>query len=269
MVHVTAERCRCSPGFFISTMDKLLSVMSDMKREALNCSPFEHYLYMREPGHCFKWEQPLLTMHKVESRYFLFGNTLVQFDCMEVSLVLRLQYEGQLVNINMHADSSFVQHVFRGELMSIKWPELREKLEEYATKNDSDSLDNFVRLYTLWVLNTVLLPKGNNTIHQFVYPYIDHLVSFNYYSWGRLVYEVLVDSMSKHAAGERSYFEGCIIGLLAWAHEKVNSLGYIKVVFVYPRFSRWIKSNIPKDEKQDRIMFEGKKWPQRMQVSPP
>lgn len=146
----------------------------------------------------------------------MFGKTLIPFSSRELSVVLGLQYEGQLVNVHMHADSPFVKRVFGGNLMHLKWPRVATKLKEYATKNDSESIDKFDSLYTVLVLNTILLPNGNKILSPFVYPYVDDLDAFGYFPWGK----------SKH-------FEGSTIGLLAWVHERVISLGYATRVSLY------------------------------------
>lgn len=168
-------------------------------------------------------------------------------------MVLGLQYERQLVNVNMHADSPFVQRIFWGKMMGMTRPKVAAKLKKYATKNGSESIDDFPRLYTVLVLNTVLRQKGNKILLQFVYAY--DLVVFGYFSWGKLVH--LVENMSKHVARKSRYFEGCTIGLLTWVHERVNSPGYTTRVLLFPRFFRWIRNEILKDEKKARIMFEG------------
>lgn len=71
---------------------------------------------------------------------------------------------------------------------------------------------------------------------------------------GKVVYDVLIESMSKHVAENSKYFEGSTIWLLAWVHE---SLGYTTHILVYPRVLRWITSNIPKYVKEARIRFSG------------
>lgn len=236
-------------------MTEVKRIMSDRHYEALARNPFSHYLNMPVLSHSFRWVAALMKVYNVERRAFLFGHMLVPFECKEFSVILGLQYVGQHVDINMQVDSSFVQRVFGGKLTKVTRQHIASKLMEYAKRNDTDSIKDFTRLYTVFVFNTILIPKGNMTLPRFVYPYVDNLDTLGYFSWGEVVYNVLVDNMREYVEGTSKYFEGCTIGLLAWVHERINSLGNATCVHIYPRFFRWSKSEIPTDEMQARKRF--------------
>lgn len=64
----------------------------------------------------------------------------------------------------------------------------------------------------------------------------------------------MVENMSNHVAG--TSFDGGTIRLLAWVHERINSLGNATCIPIFPQFFRWSRSQILKYEKQAMIKLE-------------
>lgn len=60
--------------------------------------------------------------------------------------------------------------------------------------------------------------------------------------------------MSNHVVG--TSFDGGTIRLLAWVHERINSLGNATCIPIFPQFFRWSRSQILKYEKQAMIKLE-------------
>ncbi|XP_012856168.1 PREDICTED: uncharacterized protein LOC105975517 [Erythranthe guttata] len=251
--------CRCSPIAFHLTMEGVKKVMKKQHHEVLKKNPFYHYMDMPKINHSFHRVVSLMQAYNPEDRAFWFGgNTIrLEFTPQQLSIVLGLQYEGVPVDVNMDGrDTDFITRIFDGKLSLVTRPYIGYKLEAYAVMTDQQSVEDFSRLYTIYLLNTILLPKGNKTLERWVYPHVEDLEVLGSFAWGKLVYDILVENMEGYLKGGLKYFDGCTIGLLAWVHERITSLGVSTSVYKFPRFFRWQDSKIPIDEEAARLLFD-------------
>lgn len=62
-----------------------------------------------------------------------------------------------LVDVNIAFIPPFMERVFKGKLMKVALANIAKKLEEYVVNNGRESIDQFCRLYSNFVLNTCWL----------------------------------------------------------------------------------------------------------------
>ncbi|XP_075488219.1 uncharacterized protein LOC142527329 isoform X1 [Primulina tabacum] len=127
-----------------------------------------------------------------------------------------------------------------------------------ADKQEDIDVDDFVKLYIIFVFNCILFPTSNCTTPRFLLTYVDDLSKICNYAWGNAAYRFLNEEILKHVRdGERrkKYFDGCVIGLKAWLYERIPSLGKPCALHIFPRFFRWVDSKIPNDLDAASVAF--------------
>ena len=111
-------------------------------------------------------------------------------------------------------------HLFSGEIRNVKQTEIAKLLDEYANKDSDDSVDDFCRLYILFVFNCIIFSTSNYWTPSFLLPYVDDLSRVGLYAWGEAAYNFVVSEIRKHLGGvvgeesKKKYFDGCTIALM-------------------------------------------------------
>ncbi|XP_073158591.1 uncharacterized protein [Henckelia pumila] len=140
-------------------------------------------------------------------------------------------------------ESKFLARQFGGHLGRAKRAEIHEKLISLACSDSGSEIDDFVRLYILFIFNCVIFSTGNYYTPSFIFPYLDDLTTFFDYAWGDAAFRYLCRSIRNIES--KSYLDGCTVGLMAWVYERIPSLAVPRSLKMFPRLFRWGDSKIP------------------------
>ncbi|XP_073298698.1 uncharacterized protein [Primulina huaijiensis] len=250
---------RCSPSFFQSTVQKLKPKIGLRQMLGLKKTPFFHLFEMPKFHVSFARVESILRRYDLISDAFVFGDKIdIPFISSEFSVVMRLKDIGQHIDLDMSMESDIVRRHFQGKTSIVKRKNIAAKLDMLADKQEDIDVDDFVKLYIIFVFNCILFPTSNCTTPRFLLPYVDDLSKICNYAWGNAAYRFLNEEILKHVRdGERrkKYFDGCVIGLMAWVYERIPSLGKPCALHIFPRFFRWVDSKIPNDLDAASVAF--------------
>lgn len=209
---------RCSPSFFHTTIKKLKPKIGLRQISGLKQTPFFHLFEMPKFHVSFAWVESIFRRYDPILDAFVFGDGIeIPFISTDFSIVMGLKDIGQPIDLDMPMEPDFVRRHFQGKLSIVKRTNIVAKLDLLANKQEDVDIDDFVKLYIIFVFNCILFPTSNCTTPRFLLPYFDDLSKICCYAWGNAAYRFLNEEYLKHvldAEGRKKYFDGCVIGLM-------------------------------------------------------
>lgn len=190
-------RHQCYPGPLLEVNSEL----TERQRSKIRQTPFKWL--MQIPEHLqingsllkeltIRWEERSLA--------FVIQNKLVPFTPVDVCLALGLHILGE--NVSLQSDTEVKGHCYTKKLFEgkkITSSTIYDQLQKYKA---DEHVDDFCRLYVLLGFALFYFPNTKHTVPDALVRILDSEVhSLHKYSWGVLVYDVLVDSLNSVAIG--------------------------------------------------------------------
>ena len=73
---------------------------------------------------------------------------------------------------------------------------------ELASTEEEGAVNDFIRIYVLFVCNCLLFSEANYSIPSFLFSCVDDLEMLNEYAWGKAIYDYLVECIAKYKKSE-------------------------------------------------------------------
>lgn len=211
---------RCYPGKFRKIMLELTPLMSQEHHDALKKTPFYSYMGMPKISYSMTRVQALIQRYREETNTFLIGENIeVPFLSSEFSIVMGLHDQGYDVHRNVNLKkmkSETLSAHFNDSLAEVTRENIVLKLRSLVRRSGDANVQDFVRMYVLFVFNCLLFPTKNMSTPGFLIPIVDKLSQIEEFAWGSAVHGYLVEQICKYRkkGGQTKNINGCMLGLL-------------------------------------------------------
>ncbi|XP_038983250.1 uncharacterized protein LOC120111032 isoform X5 [Phoenix dactylifera] len=255
---------RCYFSHFVHFTVTLVKSMSREQKERVTGTPFGHMLALPYIKQSRPVLDTLLSFWDDKKEGFWFGKVLVPFVGSDFALILGLSATGNEVQLHKEGrvKSDLITRFFEGDHKKADRDAVKNKLQYLVGKSEKQDVEDFTKLWVLYLFVTILFPSIHYYILKALCSYLDDLDCLGSYSWGLAVFAFLRQQIPSLAESVRTrnitgkgstrYMNGCTVALVAWAVEHANSLlGSHRPPFMYPRLLRW--SNAPFPRKVDAI----------------
>ncbi|XP_073152446.1 uncharacterized protein [Henckelia pumila] len=236
-------------------MTELKPILGQKQWIRINETPFANWVDIPKLAVSSRRVDFILNRFQIESCSLTVGDgIMIPFSPEEFSIILGLHHIGQPVDLDLRMDSIFVARQFGGQVGKAKRATIYKKLISLAGSDDDLEVDDFVRLYILFIFNSIIFSTGNYFTPSFIFPYLDNLTTFFEYAWGDAAFRFIQREIRK--TGSKTYFDGCTVGLMAWVYERMPSLGVRRSLEMFPRLFRWMDSKIPLNEEKAELLLK-------------
>lgn len=237
-------RSRCSPSYFYNAMAELKPILGKRQKIRISETPFGKWIDIPILA-CFSGRiDYFLNRFDVPSSSFVVSKDIkIPFRSPEFSFILGLHHTGLPIDLKMKKDSVFLSSHFNGKISKAHRSTIREKMLLLAKSKDKNEIDDFVRLFILFVFSCIIFPTSSYLPPSFVFPYLDDLDTFFDHAWGDAAFQFLYQEICHLES--KFYMDGCVVGLMALVYEALPSVGVCSNSNANPRLFRWEESAIP------------------------
>ncbi|WVY92330.1 hypothetical protein V8G54_037844 [Vigna mungo] len=194
----------------------LNAILSEEQKCIILKTPFSWFLELQETLKIGRNILSDLLIRWVDERGgFLFGEKLVEFNEVDVTLSLGLSLVGDKINLN---DNNLLESQCQDYFDKRKGKYELDMIYEFALKNHKKlpCLD-VCKLYILVGISDVLLPSRRRTVIPIMFEIVDRISDLSCYCWGRIVYDYLLSSFCKAVVAwnggkgaSNVYVDGCV-----------------------------------------------------------
>ncbi|XP_073127134.1 uncharacterized protein [Henckelia pumila] len=246
---------RCSPAYCKKIMEELKVVIGNEQMSRIKETPFGKWIDMPVlPVSSDRVDYLFKRFDSPSCSFVVGGDISIPFTSRDFSIVLGLHQRGQQVDLDLKLESSFLSRHFGEKISNTHRIVIKKKLVFLASSNVEADIDDFVRMFILFIFNSVIFSTGNYITPAFIFPYIDELSTFFEFGWEDAAFRFLYRELDNQAS--KLYLDGCTAGLMAWFYERVPSLAVPRGVHICPRLFRFEKSKIKLDAVKAEVAFD-------------
>lgn len=107
---------------------------------------------------------------------------------------------------------SFLCRQFGGKVSNAHMISIKKKLFSLASTDVEADIDDFVRLFILFIFNCIIFSTSNYIIHSFIFPYMDALSTLFKFAWE--MSHFIFFTKNYRIKEFKTYMDGCTIGLM-------------------------------------------------------